>query len=108
MRTAKLSLMSVFNSCSWLMKFFELENTKSIRDFVVVFTLVGSLTSCCRPFRLIRVSTFFRRGDFFNQSVLKSPRTMVGSCKGVFNQLSQPYNRFAPRSGKFFGYDQKG
>ena len=28
--------------------------------------------------------------------------------KGVFNQLSQPSNFFAPRSGKFFGYDQKG
>ena len=30
------------------------------------------------------------------------------TSKGVFNQLSHPSNYFAPRSGKFFGYDQKG
>ena len=58
------------------MKCFELENTES---FVVVVTLVGSLKSCSRPFRLIRVSTLLRRGDLFDQFILKSPRTMVGS-----------------------------
>ena len=30
------------------------------------------------------------------------------SVNSVFNQLSQPSNFFAPRSGNFFGYDQKG
>ena len=29
------------------------------------------------------------------------------SYRGVFNQLSQPSNFFAPHSEKYFGYDQK-
>ena len=56
-----------------------------------------------------QISCWHMRGFHFSAS--NSLDEGADSCltsKGVFNQLSHPSNYFAPRSGKFFGYDQKG
>ena len=63
---------------------------------------------------LLDLCLFLRIRVFLDAEHYGEVENVITSCfarqtgKGVFNQLSQPSNFFAPRCGKFFGYDQKG